>query len=545
MERAWAQLERVYRRQIETVTGRAYTLAIFESRGDWKRIDRYLYELRSVRAEDVKRVAAKYLRLENCSLVEYLPIEVESSDRTIRSVRNTFESLLSPATDQEELLREKETVLAVELPESKSDFKFSAIQYPFKIASILRGPEIYIQEDHTAPLIHMGLFFRGGRFSETESNAGITELLARMLLQGSQKRSAYRFHRQLEVYGGQVRPVVTEDYFGFYFSIISKNFGKGFNLLTESIKEPVLDPDILGRQKKLLEVDRKQFRGWRNLVEDSVNPALFKGFPYSGPALGTEKSIRGITSDSLNEWYERYVKNVRPLVVIIGDTEGTSLSSYFVRQFSGSRFREAEISRGFPDPLEEEEAIEMDWDRSVSLAAIGFHAPPVDDVNRPAAEVLQSYFGNRGRMYQEIIEKMGASPELRVSYAPRLRGGSFFAYAVTNPGREEEVLNVFKREFRHIVEDPIAYREFRSAVNTAVGNFNIGRQSPFVQITDVARNALAGEGIETYLSYQTKLQSVYEEDLRDAAENILKTEKAVSLRIYGKKSSDTDHSRIE
>ena len=545
MERAWGQLERVYRSQVETVSGRARTLAKFESRGDWKRIDRYISELRNVRAEDVQRVAAKYLRLENCSLIEYLPRKEEIENRTIVSVRNTLEALLAPAADQEEGLRERETVLAIEMPQGKSNFKFSQIQYPFKIASVLRGPEIYIREDHTAPLIYMGMFFPGGRLSETDENAGITNLLVRMMLQGSENKSAYRFHRQLEIYGGQLLPVVSDDYFGFYFSIISKNFGDGFNLMMEAVKTPAFDSDVLERQKTLQIVEAMQPVAWRKRVEDSINSGLFSEFPYSRAAVGNEKSVQNISQASLNEWYDRFVNNRQPVVVIIGDTEGTALAKYFVRHFSGSRFRETEIPDTYANPLVKTETIETPWEKRRSLVFFGFQAPPVGDIDYYAVEVLQSYFGNMGRLHHEIRENMGISHEIRVFYEPRLRGGSFLAYAVTSPGSEEDVLKVFEREFRRIVDSPIAYRDYRSAVNTAVGSFLIRRQSPIVEIMDVSMNALAGEGIEEYRSYQTKLQSVYEEDLKDAAERIFKMEKAVLLRIHGKEPPDANDSKTD
>ncbi|MBN2242338.1 MAG: insulinase family protein [Acidobacteria bacterium] len=533
MERAWAQLERAYRSRIETVSGRARALAQFDSLGDWKRLDRYISELRNVRAEEVRRVAARYLNLNRCSLIEYLPVALDGDSRTVDSIRNTFEALLGPSADQEEALREKETVLAVEVPESGSDFKFSPIQYPYKIASVLRGPEIYIREDHTAPLIHMGLFFPGGRLAETGNNAGITGLLVRMLLQGSEKRSAARFHRQMEVYGGQVQPVVADDFFGFYFSIISKNFGEGFRLLTESIKTPVLSRENLERQKQLLEAERGRFQGWGKMVGDSVNPELFKGFSYSTSATGSEESVRSITLDAVNEWYDRFVRNRKPLVVIVGDTEGTSLASYFVRDFSGSRFQETELPGDFAAPLERKETIERTRDGSASLVSIAFQAPPLADIDRHTAEVLESYFGNAGRMARAIRDRLGATRKIGVSYTPRLRGGSFLAYAVTGQERETDILDAMENEFRLIVDNPIPYRDFRSAVNSAAGAFLIRQQSPLAQIVEVSRNALAGEEIGAYRSHPTKLESVFEEDLKDAAERIFRMEKAVFLRIYG------------
>jgi zinc protease len=514
-------------------------LGQFESRGDWKRMDRYLSELRKVSGEDVKRVAARYLRLENCSLVEYLPGSMDVKNRTIESVRNTLEALLAPSTDGEQGLRDKETALSIDLPENRNDFRYSPVEYPFQTASVLRGPEIYIREDHTAPLIHMGLFYPGGRLSETETNSGITHLMVRMMLQGTAKNSAYRFHRQLEIYGGQIRPVVADDYFGFHFSIISKNFQPGFNLLMDALKTPEFDKDNLGRLKGILAAERDR-EDVQRIVDDAIDRKLFAGFPYSERVDGTGDGVQGITTDMLAEWYDRHVKNRKPIVVIIGDTEGTSLASYFVKHFSGSRFLESDLPEGFAKPVEKRETIETAWNRSQSLVAIAFQAPPSGDVDRHAVEALQSYFGHMGRLSQELGDRKGYSHKVCLRYEPRLRGGSFLAYAWASSGKETEVLDAIEREFRRGAVERVSYREFRSAVNTAAGDFLLRSQAPFEQIGDVAACILAGEGIGGYRSFLEKLQSVRDDDLKNAADRIFKMENAVLLRIYARASMKTE-----
>jgi zinc protease len=82
MARAAAQLELLYWKQQETAPGRAEMLAHFESLGDWKLRDRYLSELRKVKPSDVRRVANRYLRLQNCSLLEYLPLSERERNLT-------------------------------------------------------------------------------------------------------------------------------------------------------------------------------------------------------------------------------------------------------------------------------------------------------------------------------------------------------------------------------------------------------------------------------------------------------------------------------
>ena len=240
MERAFAQLERAYWQSQETVSGRAELLARYETLGDWTGIERYISDLRKVTRKEVQRAAAAYLNFDNCTLVEYIPVEQERN-LTADAIRSTLEGLLDPGTEQEAAEREKETSPAIKIPSSTAKFEPNQIKFPFQTASLLRGPAIFIREEHTSPLIDLGLFFPGGKLHETEADAGITRLMLRVRL------ARPDFHRRVEILGGRIRPVMTDDYYGFYFSVLSRNFGAGFDLLRRryggrsSKKKPLRD----------------------------------------------------------------------------------------------------------------------------------------------------------------------------------------------------------------------------------------------------------------------------------------------------------------
>jgi len=528
--RALAQLERSHWRRLENVTDRARMLARYESLGDWKRMDRYMSELEKVKASDVKRVANKYLSLQNCSLLEYQPVSAERRNLTTESVRRTFEGLLGPSTDQTQAERDKEVVLAVKFPPAAS-FKFSEVRYPFQIASILRGPDIFIREDHTSPVIDMGLFFPGGKPFEKKENAGITKLLMRLLFGASKNK--LQFYRQLEIYGGQVQPVVTDDYFGLYFSILSKNFDEGFTLLQDAIKTPDFDNDEIARQKQMQVAEilgRKNSNAYPQLL---INQALFKNFPYSLNSDGTEASLAGITADSLHGWYDACVKNRKPVVAVVGDTKGTSLASYFVQHFSGSRFQNVTLPEGSAKPLEKGESIEQNWSKNQSLILIGFQAPQADDEDGFAAAVLESYAGGLGLFSQQLRDRLGIAYAISLTYMPRLHGGSMIACAATNPGGEDAVLKELREAIGRVASDSVAYRNLKSALSAAVGAYGIRSQSRWVQIADVIENLLAGKGIEGYQNWVSGLEGVKEEDFGEVAKRIFKLDKAVIVRLRG------------
>jgi zinc protease len=534
LARAVAQLEIEHWKHMDRVTGRAETLARFEFLGDWKGRDRFVSDLKKVNPADVKRVANKYLRLENCALLEYLPAAGnEQRNPTTEGTRQTLEGLLEPAADQLQAKRDKEISLFLKIPQNIESFRFSEIQYPFQIASILRGPEIVIREEHTAPVITMGIFFAGGRLAENSDNAGITRLMTDLMAQGSPDMQAGRFLHQLELYGGQVEPVVTDDYFGFNFSVLSGNFDAGFNLLKQVIKTPFFGKEALDRQRKVQIREGLRRKASEANALDLVHQALFQGSSYSANGLGTEASLARITPDSLQGWYDGYVKNRKPFAVIIGDTKGTSLALHFVKEFSGSRMQDVKIPEAWVKPLAKGEAIEQGWKKNQSLIFIGFQAPPVDDEDGYAVTVLENLAGNLGRLSQEIRYKLGAAHEVSVRYEPRLRGGSLIACATTNSANEAIVFKAIREELMRIAAGPNSYRDCRSAVNAAVGMYGILNQGRSEQIRKIVVSLLAGKGIGGFQDFTAALQNINEADLSEIAKRIFQLDKAAVVRMHG------------
>lgn len=533
LKRAIAQLERLHWAKLESVTGRASMLAHFESLGDWKQMERYVSDLRRIKAADVQKAADRYLKLQNCTLVEFLPNSMKDRILTSESIRRTLDGLLEPSTNQEQQERTKEIVLSIEMPAENTAFKFSEIQYPFQIASILRGPDIFIREEHTSPLLNMGIFFAGGKFKERQENSGITELMLNLILRGNPEKQGSRLQRQLEIYGGKIQPVVTADYFGFYFSILSGNFEQGFKLLQDIIRTPNFDATELDRLKQLQLSKVVSKRKSQAFMQQTIKAALFGSFSYAQDSSGTEASLNGITLDAVKGWHADNVRNHKPKVIIIGDTKGTSLASYFVGQFSGSRMLDVKIAEEYAPPLEKAAMLDQSGDSFSSYILQAFQAPPLDDEDVYGARVLQSYLGDLGRFSQEIRDRLGLAYQISLKYEPRLRGGNIFIFAQVKPRNEEAVLKEIRREIQQLIADPVPNRDFQSAISSAVGLNIIRNQYRNNRINDLAEYIFAGKTLEDYLSASENINTIKEEELKELVHRILRADRSVLLRIHG------------
>jgi zinc protease len=78
LQRAKNQLEAALLMGQDSLFFQAELLGMFELMGDWRLKERYLQALRAVRAEDVSRVARKYLRKDNSTVGILIPLKKEA-----------------------------------------------------------------------------------------------------------------------------------------------------------------------------------------------------------------------------------------------------------------------------------------------------------------------------------------------------------------------------------------------------------------------------------------------------------------------------------
>ncbi len=532
--RARAQAEREYWERMQTISARADQLVRFEDIGSWKLSRAYLERLAKVKWTDIKRVAARYLTLDNCTVLESLPVQAESRSLTGTTVESTIKSLLEPATEQEMEEREKETVPAVDAPAGNENFKPSEVHYPFQMASILRGPGLFIREDHTIPYVHLGLMFPGGKLFETRTNAGVTALMLHTMLRDSKNISADQIYKQLEMYGARIVPVMQDDYFGIYMAISSANVDAGLNLLSEWIRQPRFDSDEVSRQKRFLQAALRN-RSAPEIAIGRLRQMLFAAHPYAQDIYGTETSLDALTPETVQEWHKKQVVDKRPIVVIVGDTQGTSLAGFFVRNFSGSRFEEVKLPEDFPKALTARSAGEGDAPGGISALFAGFQGPPDGDEDSFPLRVLESYAGGLGgRLVSRIGDEVSGAIRISLQYQPELRGGFIMADLAVAPAEEAEGFKVLTEEIERLGTDTVTYRDYRSAVAITVGEIQIGRQERSRQIQDLICQALLGAGLDGYVDEINRLLEVKQTDLQAVAQRMLKLAKSVTLRLHGK-----------
>ena len=132
---------------------------------------------------------------------------------------------------------------------------------------------------------------------------------------------------------------------------------------------------------------------------------------------------------------------------------------------------------------------------------------------------------------RNFVERQEAVDCVSLDYLPLVQSGRILLRAAVSPGSEEDALSALKKEIKEIGRGPDTYREYRAAINAAVGRRAIDGQVRSWQIEQVMINILAGRGVAGVEEFSRRLQEVSQEDLEEFAGRALNLEKAVIVRL--------------
>jgi zinc protease len=395
----------------------------------------------------------------------------------------------------------------------------------------LRGPEIFIIEDHTQPTITIGLFFSGGKLFEKEANCGITELMLRAAPKGAvlpsgSSLSADFIAAQMEIWGGAIEPVVENDYFGYLLTLLSKNAEDGLKLLCDVLYHPKFEEDEVEKEKVALLAKIKALRDDNVFYPTTLfKKALFKNHPYGLPRYGLEAAVRNLKPEDLRAWHTARLVRAKPLLAIVGDTPGARRASFFAKLLPHAKFEPVKLPRAQERKLTAVIAEEEARDKRQTAMVIGFPLYDAGPEDWYALDVLQNLAsGLGGRFFQELRDRQSLAYTVSLMVQENVLGGSLYGYIATAPENEAKALAGLKREFEKLKTQPISKEEFNEAVNKTIGSYQSALQNRRTLIERLIKNFLLGRGHEEIFDYGSKIKSITIEDVQAVAQRFINPE---------------------
>jgi zinc protease len=517
----------------ESYAGRARELARAEAHlGGIRTALDYRTAIGAVKAEDVQRMAARYLTLSNTSVHEYEPLtapprtfDSESFGATVLAwAPEIGEPVTKPLAPADSAGSEvPSTPRGVERSAQQQAELESIHPLPVKDFSTLHGPRAFVREDHSLPKTTIALLFQGGRLIEAETTSGTTELMLRSMLYGTLRRTGQVLTQELEQLGAEVEAVVEPDFFGFVLSVMSRNADQTLRVLRDCVEDPAFREDDVQRARV---VQIGTIRAARDSslarAQELLTRALYPGTPYALPRHGREEVVSKLTSEQLREWHSRAVKRQLPLAIIVGDTSGSALVSSELAEAFRRRDLDTALPVRVPGVLRPAFQVELRR-REQTTAAIGLAGPKASDgAGQEAVELIKAAMnGAGGRLDRELVQK-GLAVMASLGSDAAFAAGTIYAQIVLPPAAEQQARNALLGEIEGLAKNGLSADEMAAARALAAGTKIAALQSQRCRALEYARAVFAQRQASEVDVFVERFSQVTADQVKQVAVTYLK-----------------------
>ncbi len=478
LDRAKKNLESDFIFNLERAEGQARVLGSFQFLADDPREDNYLRQVRAVSKEDIKRVAAFYLRDNHLTT-------------GIIGPRNTDFTL--DETAYEKLILKADTAAKAGVPASQVSDAYLTNVHRFTLPN---GIRLLVRENHEIPTSSIRVIFPGGLRGETETTNGAFAFISELLPKGTQTLSANEVARQVANMAGNLSGFNGKNTFGLKADFLARFFEPGLELVRDIIRTPAFAQEEAEKiRPELLSLLKHQEDALPSLAFKEFNKNLFRGHPYGLNPAGDETALKNFTASSLQRLYERHANPRSMVIAVAGDVEADKVKESVMKLFGDwqtAELRDTGISEDSflpPDPPAAPTLVSIQRTKEQVHIILGFLGTTLTSEDRYGLEVLDTVLsGQSGRLFTELRDKQSLAYSLSSFSMQGLDTGSFGIYIGTSPDKKDEAIKAVWQQLYRIREEEISKDELEKAKNSLISQYELNLQTHSAQAMEMALN---------------------------------------------------------
>jgi zinc protease len=519
LNRAKRNLESDFVFSLERAEGQARVLGSFELMAGDPREDDYLEAIRSVRIEDIRRVAAAYFSGERLTAGFLVP---RNSDFTLDE--ETLTGIIRQA--EEEARQSKSPAL---LPEA-----YLSASHRFELEN---GIILLIREDPRVETVAIRAVFPGGLRSETLATNGAFAFISELLPKGTRSMTAQEIALKLGNMAGSLSGFNGKNTFGLKGDFLARFFKDGLALTSEILQFPAfaegeaekLRPELLARLKQ-------QDDSLPGVAFKEFNRLLFEGHPYGLNASGSEETLGHLGVSALRDIYRQHARPDRLVLAVAGAVKAEEVRDLVVRYFGA--WRTEQLPSAFSEELllptepKEPKSATITRDKEQVHLVIGFLGAALDSRDRYALEVLETVLsGQSGRLFAELRDKQSLAYSLSSFSLLGLDTGAFGIYIGTSPDKMEQAKTAIWQQLDKVREEKITDEELARARNILISQYELNLQTHSAQALEMALNETYELGQDFGNRYIREIEQVDGEAVLEVANKYILPDHYVMVSV--------------
>jgi zinc protease len=506
LERVKNQVLARFYQNMETHSSMAHDVLTSEIyTGDHLFSARYTELVRKITPEDVRRVAARYLKDEFINEVVLLPLESK--------------------------------------PKEKSN-NLAALSREIQHQTLPSGLRLVMIRDLTVPDVILQFVTLGGVRYETDKTNGLSGLVAELLTKGTNKLDQSAVARKIEGWPPTLAAFSGQDSYGMILTVLKPYTADAMKLVSELLNKPAFDANEITKAKELQKqsILAKKEDIFQFSV-DVLRKGVFHRHPYRMDPLGTLESVESFDQKDLRMFYEETLDPDTSILSVTGDFEFETM-----REWAKELDASMDVHVAARGPLKhqkeailEERRVKASVPREQAMVMQAFNSVSILDSKRYAFEILNNVMGDSaGRLYQKVRGEHGLAYVAGSSLSTGIDPGYLVFYASVDPDKVETAINLIEKEVELLATEGITAVELDSAKKALIGRFERSHEAKASALTQISFGELYGMTVDDIMNYPDFIQKVTLEQVQSVIQDFVTSSRSVKIAVSPKRTKATE-----
>jgi len=310
------------------------------------------------------------------------------------------------------------------------------------------GLTVVLNEDHSAPLVAINLWYHVGSKNERPGRTGFAHLFEHMLFSGSQHVGNNEHFRYVQSVGGVLNGTTFFDRTNYFETLPSNYLALGLWLESDRMGFflPALTQEKLDIQRDVVKEERRQRYDnvpYGTAFERLLNLSYHPDYSYHWPTIGSMEDLGAASLDDVRSFFSTWYRPDNCTLTIVGDFSSdeakTLVDQYFGEIAPGGSFPPFDLQRKpFGHEARETFASHVQLPRVYRL----YHLPKMGEPDWIHADLLTTILAadKASRLDRALVHEQQIAQDVAMYVLPTESTGILMLQATAREGVQIEAI---------------------------------------------------------------------------------------------------------
>lgn len=408
------------------------------------------------------------------------------------------------------------------------------MKYSKKVLS--NGLTVIEVPSHDAESVVVDFFVKTGSRSETPKENGISHFLEHFLFKGSKKYpTALAISSLIDSIGGEMNANTGKEHTQFYIKAASQHLPLIFEVLTDMIQNPLLDPVELEKEKGVIVEEINMYKDLPMYeIENILERTMWPKDALGRDIAGTKQTVVKFTSQMFADYINRHYQAPNMILGVSGKYNQAKLNQLIKKHWSNYP-RKKYFGWQHATDRQNSQRMKIQFKQTEQAhLAMGFKGFAYGDKRNAAQSVLSAVLGGgmSSRLFIEVREKRGLAYYVRSSGGNYQDTGLFNIGAGVQIGKISEAISVIMSELKRIKSYPLDPKELQKAKDYIKGRSILALEDNQVRLDWFLEATAFKPKIQTPQEVFAKIDAVTAAEVQKTARDLFNAKK-MTLAVIG------------